>query len=128
MGNSRTVDIHVQDTYYVIAQAHILWLFAFFTWFLGLIYLLTRKLLFSKTLTWIHVILSILSVFFLLFLMFFSGTIPNEPPNQHLDYNNWNTFDEYDHTMRMIAYTTITLLLAQVVLLVNILGGFFKRR
>ena len=55
-----TVDLHVLDTYFVIAHAHILWLLAIMASAVWIIYLLTKKILYSKALTWSHVIITLL--------------------------------------------------------------------
>ena len=91
---SKTVDIHFHDTYYIIAQGHLYLLLAFIVWLLWFLFMLTKKL-YSKGLTWAHVIISFLTVLFLLFLLNVGGDILNPTRRRHLDYSNLNTFDQY---------------------------------
>ena len=127
MTQERTVDIHLHDTYYVIAQGHVFIFLAFIVWVLWFLYLLTRKLLYSKTLTWIHVIITLLTLLFLLFLLNFGGDTFNPTPRRYLDASNWTTFNRYEQGMQWIAYTLLALFLAQIIFIVNLIVGIIKR-
>ena len=124
---NRTIDIHVHDTYYVIYQGHIYYFFAFIVWVLWCLYLLTRKVLYSKALTWIHVIITLLTLLFLLFLLNFGGDILNQSPRRYLDASNWTAFNRYEQDKRWITYTMIALFLGQITFIVNLIVGIIKR-
>lgn len=51
-----TIDMHLYDTYYVIAGTHVFMAMAVLLLLLWLIYLLTHRLLFSRWLAWLHVV------------------------------------------------------------------------
>ena len=123
----RTLDIHVHDTYYVIAQQQIFWLFAFMVWLLWFIYWWTRKALYSTWLSWIHIILTLLTVLFLLFIIYFSGDIFTPQPGSYVDLESGSSFAEYNRNLRLIGYFTIALLLWQLAFVVNLVIGLYKR-
>jgi heme/copper-type cytochrome/quinol oxidase subunit 1 len=127
LDQSKTVDIHVHDTYYVIAQGHVFIFFAFIVLVLWFLYLLTKKFLYSKSLTWTHVIITLFPLLFLLFLLNFGSDIINPRPRCYLDYSNWNKFNAYNRDMRWISYITIALLLGQIIFIVNLIIGIVKR-
>lgn len=127
INQSRTIDIHVHDTYYVIAQGHVFIFLAFIVWVLWALYLVTRKILYSKSLTWVHVIITLVTLLFLLFLLNFGGDILNPRPRRYLDYSNWTTFNRYEQNTRWIAYIMIALLFGQITFVVNLIVGIVKR-
>jgi hypothetical protein len=122
----KTIDIHFGDTYYVIAQSHVFIFFAFIVWTLWFLYLLTRKILYSKSLTWIHVSITVVTLLFLLCMLKFVGNIFTQTPGRYTG-NNWNTFELYNRSVKWIFYITIALVLAQVIFIVNLVKGIVKR-
>ena len=127
LNQDRTVDIHLHDTYYIIAQGHLFLFFAVIVWFLWFLYLLTAKVLYSTSLTWTHVAITLSTVLFLLFLLNFGGDIFNPRPRRYFDYSSWNSFNVYSRNMRWITYITIALLLGQITFVVNLIAGIVKR-
>ena len=124
LGQDNTVDIHVHDTYFVIAQGYFFILLAFAAWILWILYLLTRKILHSKSLTWIHVIITILLLLLLLFLVNFGA---DPLPRRYLDFNNLFVFNRDHQNRGWIAYSFCALVFAQITFIVNLMIGIFKR-
>lgn len=90
-----TFDIHLHDTYYVIAIAHLFYSAAIFLAILWLIYLITFKWL-NRYLTWIHLVTTFLciglSVSLHYWLPLFAGNGDMPFPHSYLEmsalYNN----------------------------------------
>jgi len=127
VGQKETVDIHVHDTYYVIAQGHVLLLFAFIVWVLWFLYLLTRKALYSKSLTWTHVAITLLAILVLIFVLYFNSDTFPARPRRYLDFSGWTSYGQFSRNMRVIAFSIFGLLLGQITFLINLVLGLFKR-
>ena len=127
INQNKTVDIHVHDTYYVIAQSHMFWFFAFLAWIIWLLYVLTCKLLYSNSLTWIHVIISFLSLHLFLFFLYFGRNISGIP-RSYIDLSSWNKYYLLNNPdFGFAAFCTIAFCLAQITYLVNLALGLYKR-
>jgi hypothetical protein len=96
-------------------------------WILWCFYLVTSRILYSKHLTWIHVLTTLLTVLFLLILLNFRGSFFSASSNRYLDLSYWHAINEYSQGMRWIAYSLIVLLTGQLVLFVNVIIGIIKR-
>jgi heme/copper-type cytochrome/quinol oxidase subunit 1 len=127
LNQNRTIDIHVHDTYYVITQGHFFIFLAIIVWVLWILYMVTNKVLYSKSLTWVHVIITLVTLLFLLFFLNNGGDIFNPKPRRYLDYSNFTTFNRYERDTRWITYITIALLFGQVTFFVNLIVGIVKR-
>src|SRR4051812_21890293 len=66
-----TVDIYLHDTYFIFASADLLWGITGLLLILWTVYLLTQRFLFSKVLTWIHVILTVTTLVFVAAISFY---------------------------------------------------------
>jgi cytochrome c oxidase subunit 1 len=123
-----TVDIYLQDTYYIIGRTHILWLLTFLVFFVWTLYILTNRFLLSKALTWAHVIITLLTLLLLIGTLFFGYNFSNLTTRRYVDYSNWKSFDAYAKYSKAIAVIVIALFLGQVVYLINFIGGLCKGR
>ncbi|HEY0356771.1 MAG TPA: hypothetical protein VGC29_11230 [Flavisolibacter sp.] len=122
----KTLDIHIHDTYYIIAQTHLFLAFGFLVGLLWVLYLLLRKILYSKILTRVHIISTIVIVLFLVFIFQFNQIFP-QYPRRYLDLGKWS-HSQFDHpVMKWMFYGFISLLLFQCVFVINIIAGIAKR-
>lgn len=124
---SGTIDIHLHDTYFIIAHTQILLLLAFIAVFIWTLYILTYRFLFSKVLTWTHVIITLLTLFLLTWILYFSYGFPNPTARRYVDYSLWTSYNTYADS-KATAILSIVLLLGQIIYIVNVIGGIFKRR
>lgn len=117
-------DIHLHDTYFTIAYFHFFWLLAFLTLSIWLIYFVTNRLLLSRILTWIHVIVTSATFILLAASCFFDNTIITPQLNSNdVSWNSMQLSSEfYTH-----AITIIILIFGQVVFIINLAGGILKR-
>jgi cytochrome c oxidase subunit 1 len=128
LSQNSTIDLHFHDTYFVIAHTHIFWLLAALALFMWTLYLLTNKILYSKALTWTHVIITILTLFIFALTVFFGDNILNPKPFRYYDYSNWNSSEMYSTLIKTIAIIILILLFGQILFIVNLIAGLFKRK
>jgi cytochrome c oxidase subunit 1 len=124
---NNSVDIHLHDTYFVIAHTHVFWLLAMLALFVWTLYLLTNRILYSKALTWTHVIVTILTLLLFALTLFFGDSFMNPTPRRYYDYSIWNSFDNYTTFTKAIGITIFVLLLGQFIFVINLIAGLFKR-
>jgi len=123
-----TVDIHLHDTYYIIAHTHIFWLLAGIALFSWTLYLLTFKMLYSNTLTWVHIIITGLTLILLSFSSFLNNGVLSSMPRGYYKYNAWNSLNRNDNWTKAIVIAIILLLAGQIVFIINFLVGILKRK
>jgi heme/copper-type cytochrome/quinol oxidase subunit 1 len=128
MKKGLVTDFHFHDTYFVIAHTHIFWLFAMILLVIWTLYLLVNKLLYSKGLTWTHIIITILTSALLLFLLFPGDDTANLAPRRYYDFSTWNSHAMFDNHMKVVAITISILLCGQIIFLINLIAGLFKHR
>ncbi|MFA6084472.1 hypothetical protein [Mucilaginibacter sp.] len=121
--SSKSVDINLLDTYYIVSINGIFKPLAMCLLAIWLIYIFTNGMLLSLQLTWAHIIMSTLALVILVVAITFN--IPySTPPTRYYAFvepenaKNWKF---------MYAGMVIMLVIAQLIFLVNILGGLFKR-
>lgn len=125
---SNSVDIHLHDTYFVIAYTHIFWLLAVLALMVWTLYLLTNKILYSKALTWTHIIITILTLLLFALTLFFGDSLMNPTPRRYYDYSSWNSIDNYTTFTKAISITIFVLLFGQFIFVINFIAGLFKLR
>lgn len=116
--NDRTIDIHVHDTVLIIAGSHIFGSLGILLLFFGLIYSLVHKILFSKTLAWIHIIATILFFIFLIIISFVESS--NVP--RRYNYN-----PSFYLSNRITVGFSVVAILAQFIFLFNIFAGLIRK-
>lgn len=128
LSQNNSVDIHLHDTYFVVAHTHVFWLLAILALFVWTLYLLTNKILYSKALTWTHVIITILTLLLFGLILSFGDSFMNPTPRRYYDYSNWNSFNNYTTFTKAIGITISVLLFGQFIFVINFVVGLFKRR
>jgi len=118
----KTLDIHLHDTFFVIALNLVCWTLAASLFVFSLIYWLANHRLLSTFLTWTHVIFTlILTVFFVAapyWLPLVEQSFSNDPV---LAIRQRWQFD------RSVQISVLMLLAGQITLFINLIGGLIKR-
>ncbi|WP_412477102.1 hypothetical protein [Flavobacterium sp. TBRC 19031] len=116
--SDETFDINIHDTYFVIAQNQLYWLFSLFFFFFFMIYFILEKLRFQwqRLLELIHVYGT---VFFTLG-MFFPYELMFKSPELQL-------FDDYQRSNVYRSFFALFFLIAQILLIINIFVAIIKK-
>jgi len=122
------LDIHLQDTYFVVAGAYIIRLLGIAALFIWTLYLMTNGMLYSKVLTWAHVIVTIVTLVLFASSLFIDDNYTNTTPRRYYDYTNWHSLDMYSTFMKVLVYAICVSLLGQVLFVINLIAGLFKRK
>ena len=113
-----TVDFHLHDTMYVMSLPHIFWLLAILILFFALVYKLTNRFLLSKYLSWIHIILTLLSLLAILL-------YPIWAYRSHSTFID-GSFERFIAMNRLLSWFAGLFAFAQLLLLINIIAGLIK--
>ena len=123
------LDIHLNDTYFVIKFKFLRWVPSFISFFLWCLYRVTHRLLLLKAITRIHVILtciSLLLLFIIPFVFKYSSSPGGGAPRNYYDFNELNRFKMFGNMSGTITTTLTVFALAQLLNLINLIGGLIK--
>lgn len=112
---SQTIDIHLHDTVYVLHSAVIFRSIAIALVCFWIIYQLSSKILLSKSLVWIHLIVTFLIVVYFAFLIISSS-------NDNAQ-NGWNSSENSYASNLVFKILLATFFIAQILFVINIVGG-----
>jgi heme/copper-type cytochrome/quinol oxidase subunit 1 len=126
----KTVDIHLHDTYFVIAMTYSFWLLIIMLLLLWTFYRLAKRFLFSKVLTWLSLLLTVSSSLFLVAVSFYSDSYYNGlagTPRRYYDYGSWNSFTIRDNLTKAVVVFVLLLFIGLVIFIANFVIGLLKR-
>lgn len=128
LGNS-ALDLHLHDTYFVIAHFHlVMGVSAFFGMFGG-IYQWFPKMFgrrMNKTLGYIHFWVTLVGAYLIFWPMHYEGLAGM--PRRYYNYDAWYTFKPFEGLNTFISVVAIIVFLAQLLFLVNFFYSIFKGR
>ena len=122
--------IHLRDTYYVISSKHFILLPAIIMLLFWLLYVLTSKILFSKVLSLLHIIITTVTLgllFIASFLKMHADTGLAGMPRYYYDYGKWNGLLNVDWFSIMMVICFISLIISQLAFVINFSAGLFKK-
>jgi cytochrome bd-type quinol oxidase subunit 2 len=120
---TQTIDEHIHDTYYIIGYNHILWVSLAFLLVLWVVYKTTAKKLFSHTLSWLHIAMTLFAISIILTLPLWT----DKNQRRHMDENNWSSFNKYVYDGEVIFLAILMIFIAQVLLICNLVIGLLKK-
>ncbi|MFT3679383.1 MAG: hypothetical protein QM791_03870 [Ferruginibacter sp.] len=126
--SDQILDIHVHDTYLIISMTHLFWVITILLLIPWILYLSTKHLLFSKTLTWIHIVLAVASSLLLAIVSFYANNYYYGlagMPRRYYDYNSWDQFNNLTKTAGLFIMATVTGL---VIYIINLSTGLIKNK
>jgi cytochrome c oxidase subunit I len=128
LGNS-TIDIHIHDTYFVIAHFHIVMgVSAFFGMFCGVYHWFPKMYgrYMNNTLAYIHFWVTLVGAYCIFWPMHYEGLAGM--PRRYLDYRIWSSFNHFGDLNIFISIVTIIVFAAQLMFVFNFFYSIFKGR
>ena len=128
VGNS-TIDIHVHDTYFIVAHFHIVMgVAAMFGMFAGIYHWFPKMYgrFMNNTLAFIHFWFTLAGAYFIFWPMHYMGLAGL--PRRYLDYSQWQSFNQFSDMNRLITVATIIVFAVQLLFLFNFFYSIFKGR
>ncbi|SDE22038.1 hypothetical protein [Niabella drilacis] len=125
--NREWIDIHLYDTMFVMAQAHILGFAAFFLFLLWLIYMATHRILFSNKLTWFHTLATLV---ILLFILWYGYRHPNglsHLPRRYMAEPGEEPVSFFRNANAVLVGSIAGLIAVQLVFIANLLIGWYRK-
>lgn len=117
-----TLDIHLKDTYYVVSAAQCLWILASFLSLFWLLYRFTFRFMAFRFLTWLSILLTVVSVILLVIIIHsttFNGSMPRR-------YQSWEGFELFSILNKTMFQSLALLTTGCLAYIVNCAIGIFK--
>ncbi|WP_207511833.1 cytochrome c oxidase subunit I [Longitalea luteola] len=128
LGNS-TIDIHVHDTYFVIAHFHlVMGVAAMFGMFAGIYHWFPKMFgrHMNATLSYIHFWITLVGAYCIFWPMHYLGLAG--VPRRYFDYSQWNSFNHFDGVNKFITIASIIVFAIQLLFVFNFFYSIFKGR
>ena len=128
LGNS-TIDIHVHDTYFVIAHFHIVMgVSAFFGMFAGVYHWYPKMFgrYLNNTLGYIHFWVTLAGAYLIFWPMHYMGLAG--VPRRYMDFSIWTSFNQFGSLNQMISIVTIVVFAVNLMFVFNFFYSIFKGR
>jgi cytochrome c oxidase subunit 1 len=128
LGNS-TIDIHLHDTYFVIAHFHIVMgVSAFFGMFCGIYHWFPKMFgrYLNTTLGYIHFWVTLAGAYLIFWPMHYMGMAG--VPRRYLDFRLWSSFNQFTELNKMISIVSIIVFAVQLMFVFNFFYSIYKGR
>jgi cytochrome c oxidase subunit I len=128
LGNS-TLDLHLHDTYFVIAHFHIVMgVSAFFGMFAGIYHWFPKMYgrYMNSTLAYIHFWVTLAGAYLIFWPMHYEGLAGM--PRRYLDYSNWASFNQFGDLNKFISTVAIIVFAIQLLFVFNFFYSIWKGR
>jgi len=128
LGNS-TLDIHLHDTYFIIAHFHIVMgVSAFFGMFAGIYHWYPKMYgrYMNNTMSYIHFWVTLAGAYLIFWPMHYEGLAGM--PRRYLDYSGWVSFNQFGDLNRFISTVAMIVFAVQLMFVFNFFYSIFKGR
>ncbi|WP_336517251.1 cytochrome c oxidase subunit I [Pollutibacter soli] len=128
LGNS-TLDIHLHDTYFVVAHFHIVMgVASMFGMFAGVYHWFPKMYgrFMNNTLAYIHFWVTLAGAYLIFWPMHYSGLAGM--PRRYTDYSNWHSFNMFQDMSRFISSVAMVVFAVQLLFIFNFFYSIFKGR
>ena len=128
LGNS-SLDIHLHDTYFIIAHFHIVMGVAgFFGMFAGVYHWFPKMYgrFLNNTLGYIHFWVTLIGAYLIFWPMHYEGLAGM--PRRYYDFSNWESFKMFGGLNEFISFVSILVFAAQLLFVFNFFYSIFKGR
>ncbi len=126
LGNS-ALDIHLHDTYFVIAHFHlVMGVSAFFGMFAGIYHWFPKMFgrFMNNTLGYIHFFITIIGAYLIFWPMHYEGLAGM--PRRYYDYSAWQSFNQFQDLNAFISVVVVITFFAQLLFVFNFFMSIFK--
>ncbi|NSL89175.1 cytochrome c oxidase subunit I [Chitinophaga solisilvae] len=128
LGNS-SIDIHLHDTYFVIAHFHIVMgVSAFFGMFAGIYHWFPKMYgrFMNNTIGYIHFWVTLIGAYLIFWPMHYEGMAGM--PRRYFDYSSWTSFNQFGGLNAFISIVVILVFATQLLFVFNFFYSIFKGR
>lgn len=128
VGNS-ALDIHLHDTYFVIAHFHlVMGVSAFFGMFAGIYHWFPKMYgrYMNNTLAYIHFFITFIGSYVIFWPMHYEGIAGM--PRRYYEYSNWESFKQFAELNQVISIAAIIVFLTQLLFVFNYFVSIWKGR
>jgi cytochrome c oxidase subunit 1 len=128
LGNS-ALDIHLHDTYFVVAHFHIVMgVASFFGMFAGIYHWYPKMYgrYLNNTLAYIHFWVTIVGAYLIFWPMHYEGLAGM--PRRYYDYTGWESFKMFAGLNQFISFVAIVVFVTQLLFVFNFFYSIFKGR
>ncbi len=125
-----TLDIHLHDTFIIFNLKQSLWIFIIALILFWLLNLFTKRFLFSKLLTRLHVLFLTGASLAYMVISFYAKNNYNGlggMPRRYYDHSGWNNFSRYANLSNIILLLALLFALGILLYLVNLITGIIKK-
>ncbi|CAN5343704.1 cbb3-type cytochrome c oxidase subunit I [soil metagenome] len=128
LGNS-SLDIHLHDTYFVVAHFHIVMgVASMFGMFAGIYHWYPKMYgrYLNNTLGYIHFWITIIGAYLIFWPMHYQGLAG--VPRRYYDFSNWESFNMFSDLNRFISVVALIVFATQILFILNFFYSIFKGR
>src|ERR1700712_5091252 len=128
LGNS-ALDIHLHDTYFVVAHFHIVMgVASFFGMFAGVYHWFPKMFgrFLNNTMAFIHFWITMVGAYLIFWPMHYEGLAGM--PRRYLDYSGWESFHQFGGLNRFISIVAMIVFSVQLLFVFNFFYSIFKGR